>query len=332
MRFLITDITGFVGPHLANLLVRDGHEVHGLLRSSNGREEDIRDVVPDEVYGELRFIHGDLREFESCTQVLGQVDFDGVFHLAAQSHPPTSFLDPRGTFLTNALGTINLAEAIRTTSPDCRMLFCSTSEVYGAPAAERGPIDEDFPIAPVNPYGASKAAADCYVRERATSTGQGFFVTRALSHTRPPRGRCITKPTYAYQIVRILHGRQEPVLRVGTLASRRTVADVRDIAAAYARLMRHAEPGAAYNVGGEETFSMGELLDRMLDMTGLAGRVEKRVDPALVRPIDIPVQVCDSGRCRTLTGWRPRIPIDQTLADLLEYHTRKMGQPAPVPA
>jgi GDP-4-dehydro-6-deoxy-D-mannose reductase len=330
MRFLITGITGFVGPHLANLLVRDGHEVHGLLRSSNGREEDIRDVVPDEVYGELRFSHGDLREFESCTQVLGRVDFDGVFHLAAQSHPPTSFLDPRGTFLTNALGTVNLAEAIRTTTPACRLMFCSTSEVYGAPPAERGPINEDFPIAPVNPYGASKAAADCYVRERAASTGQGFFVTRAFSHTGPRRGRCFSIASDAYQIVRILHGRQEPVLRVGTLASRRTVADVRDVAAAYARLMLRAEPAAAYNVGGEETFSMGELLDRMLDLTGLAGQVEKRVDPTLVRPIDIPVQVCDSSRCRDLTGWQPQIPIDQTLSDLLEYHTRKMGHPAPV--
>ncbi|GIE95218.1 GDP-mannose 4,6-dehydratase [Paractinoplanes rishiriensis] len=325
MRFLITGITGFVGPHLADLLVREGHEVHGLVRSTNGREDDIRDVMPDETFSELRFVLGDLIDMESCVRALRTAEFDGVFHLAAQSHPPTSFADPRGTFVTNAIGTVNLADAIRTVSPSCRMLFCSTSEVYGAPDPALGLISEAFPIAPVNPYGVSKASADCYVRERAISEGLPFFVTRAFSHTGPRRGRCFSIASDAYQIVRILKSYQEPVIRVGTLSSARAVVDVRDISRAYYLLMQHAVPGAAYNVGGEEVFTMGELLDRMLDIAGLGDQVEKRVDPALVRPIDIPVQTCDSSRCRDLTGWQPSIKIDQTLSDLIEYYGRKIS-------
>ncbi len=324
MRYLITGITGFVGPHLANLLVEEKHEVHGFVRTSNGREDDIRDIVPDRIFDTLTFHFGDLTDYESLTNVMREVSFDGVFHLAAQSHPPTSFADPRGTFLTNAVGTVNVAEAIRVHRPACRLMFCSTSEVYGAPKESQGPIDENFPIEPVNPYGVSKAAADLYVRERAASEKLPFFVTRAFSHTGPRRGRRFSIASDVYQIVRILKGFQEPVLRVGTLSSKRVVMDVRDACRAYALLMRRAAGGEAYNVGGDEAFTMGQLVEQLLEMTGLKDRVKITVDPKLVRPIDIPVQICDTRKCRELTGWKPTIPIRKTLEDLLQYYDRKI--------
>jgi GDP-mannose 4,6-dehydratase len=324
MNVLITGITGFVGPHLANLLVTEGHEVHGFVRAANGREDDIRDVVPDSQFEKLRFHYGDLVDYESVVSVIRDNELDGVFHLAAQSHPPTSFVDPRGTFLANAVGTMNLAEAIRLYRPACRMMFCSTSEVYGAPPESAGPIDENFPIAPINPYAVSKAASDLYIRERAASHQLPFFLTRAFSHTGPRRGRKFSIASDAYQIVRIQKGFQEPVIRVGTLSSKRVVMDVRDACRAYYLLMQKAAPGEAYNVGGDEVFTMGEALDLMLEMSGLAGKVEKRVDPALVRPIDIPVQLCNSEKCRALTGWKPTIPIRQTLRDMLDYFSRKI--------
>ena len=324
MRYLITGITGFVGPHLANLLVEEGHEVHGFVRASNGREDDIRDVVPDKLYQPLQFHYGDLTDYESVSRVLAQVPFDGVFHLAAQSHPPTSFLDPRGTFLTNATGTVNLVEAIRANRPACRLMSCSTSEVYGAPLESQGPIHEGFPLVPVNPYGVSKAAADLYVRERAISEKLPFFVTRAFSHTGPRRGRRFSIASDVYQIVRIQKGLQEPVIQVGTLSSKRIVMDVRDCCRAYYLLMQRAQSGEAYNVGGDELFTIGQLLELMLEMTGLKDRVRLEVDPKLVRPIDIPVQICDTRKCRQLTGWKPVIPIRKMLADLLEYYTRKI--------
>jgi len=324
MKYLITGITGFAGPHLANLIIRDGHEVFGLVRESNGREQDIRDVVPDDVYAKLNFVYGDLTHFRSLDRIFKEEIFDGVFHLAAQSHPPTSFLDPYETFEINSLGTVNLAEAIATRQPECRLMFCSTSEVYGASPEEAGEITEDFAIAPVNPYGVSKAAADLYVSERAHSAKLPFFITRAFSHTGPRRGRNFSISSDAYQIARIKKGLQAPVINVGTLSSKRVIMDVRDCVKAYYLLMGRFTPGEAYNVGGDAMYSMGEVLDMMLELRGLAGKVEKRVDPKLVRPIDIPVQICDTKKCRQLTGWKPEIPMRQTLQDLLAYWDAKI--------
>ena len=324
MRYLITGITGFVGPHLANLLIEKGDEVWGFVRAANGREDDIRDIVPDRNFQKLNFVYGDFYDYDSCVTAIKAAKFDGVYHLGAQSHPPTSFADPRGTFLANATGTVNLAEAIRSVSSQTRMLFCSTSEVYGAPLESQGPINESFPIAPVNPYAVSKAAADLYVRERAVSEKLAFFVTRAFSHTGPRRGRRFSIASDVYQVVRILKGFQEPVIKVGTLSSKRVVMDVRDIARAYDLLMHKGIPGEAYNIGGDEVFTMGELLDQLIEMTGLKGKVQKEVDPKLVRPIDIPVQICDSRKFRDLTGFKPEIQIRKTLADLVEYYQRKI--------
>ena len=324
MKYLITGITGFAGPHLANLLVGEGHAVYGLVRESNGREQDIRDVVPDDIYAKLKFVYGDLTHFRSLERTFKDEAFDGVFHLAAQSHPPTSFLEPYETFEINSLGTVNLAEAIATRRPECRLMFCSTSEVYGDSPESAGEITESFPVAPMNPYGVSKAAADLYVRERARSVKLPFFITRAFSHTGPRRGRNFSISSDAYQIARIKKGLQEPVIDVGTLSSKRVIMDVRDCVKAYDLLMQTFTPGEAYNVGGDTVHSMGEVLDMMLDMRGLAGKVEKRVDHTLVRPIDIPVQICNTEKCRKLTGWKPEIRLAKTLEDLLAYWDAKI--------
>ena len=324
MKYLITGITGFAGPHLANLLVGEGHEVVGLVRESNGREQDIRDIVPDRVYAKLAFVYGDLTHFRSLDRIFKDDRFDGVFHLAAQSHPPTSFRDPYETFEINSLGTVNLAEAIASRQPECRLMFCSTSEVYGDSPESAGEITERFPIAPMNPYGVSKAAADLYISERARSVKLPFFITRAFSHTGPRRGRNFSISSDAYQIARIGKGLQEPIINVGTLSSKRVIMDVRDCVKAYHLLMQTFTPGEAYNVGGDKVHSMGEVLDVMLAMRGLAGKVEKRVDPRLVRPIDIPVQICNTEKCRKLTGWKPEIGLDRTLEDLLAYWDAKI--------
>jgi GDP-4-dehydro-6-deoxy-D-mannose reductase len=324
MKYLITGITGFVGPHLANLLIENNHEVYGLVRASNGTETDILDVVPDKNYNQIKFLYGDFTDRESINKVFKDNKFDGVYHLAAQSHPPTSFIDPRGTFETNAIGTVNIVEAIAKYQPTCSLMNCSTSEVYGAPAESTGSINEKFPVDPVNPYGVSKAAADLYVQERAKSLKLPFYVTRAFSHTGPRRGRNFSISSDAYQIVRIKKGFQDPVINVGTLSSRRVIMDARDCVMAYYLLMQKFSPGEVYNVGGDRLYSIGEILDKMLEMEGLVGKVEKRVDSKLVRPIDIPIQVCDTSKCRNLTGWAPKIPIEKTLRDLLDYWYYKM--------
>ena len=189
--------------------------------------------MSDNNFGQMKFTYGDLTNFDTIENIFKNEKFDGVFHLAAQSHPPTSFLDPRGTFMVNALGTINIADSIARYQPKCKLMFCSTSEVYGAVPESAGQITEEFQIAPVNPYGVSKAAADLYVRERAKSCNLLFFATRAFSHTGPRRGRTFSISSDAYQIIRIIKGFQEPVVNVGTLSSKRVVMDVRDCVKGY---------------------------------------------------------------------------------------------------
>lgn len=324
MRYLITGVTGFVGPHLANELIDAGNEVCGLVRCSNGREQAIRELVPDDKFQSIEFFYGDLLQPDLIRELFEEQKFDGVFDLAAQSHPPTSFRSPANTMAVNTMGTVNLVEAISKTQPDCRLMFCSTSEIYGAVPEAAGPIDESFPVAPINPYGVSKAGAELYVRERANSMGLPFFVTRAFSHTGQGRGAKFSISSDAYQLVRIERGYQEPIVKVGTLTSRRAVIDARDCVRAYHSLMNSFTSGHAYNIGGEPVYSMGELLDTMLELTGLKDKVTIETDPALVRPIDIPVQICNSDKVRKLTGWVPKISIEQTLSDLLDYWRNKI--------
>ena len=200
MKYLITGITGFVGPHLANLLVEEGHEVYGLVRHSNGRETDITDVVPYDVFKEIKFIYSDISNFRTLSKVFKEHQFDGVFHLAAQSHPPTSFADPLGTINDNVVGSANIIQCIEDYCPDAKLMFCSTSEVYGNVGIDKRAIKTTDQILPANPYGASKAATDIYLQERFENKKINGFITRAFSHTGPRRGRTFSISSDAYQI------------------------------------------------------------------------------------------------------------------------------------
>ncbi|HLC73091.1 MAG TPA: GDP-mannose 4,6-dehydratase [Candidatus Nanoarchaeia archaeon] len=328
MKYLITGIRGFAGPHLANKIIEDGHEVVALLRAVTGQESDILDVVPEKNFSKIKFVFGDLSRYETLANIFKKNEIDGAFHLAAQSHPPTSFLDPIGTFDTNTIGTMNLAQAIKDNSPNTKLMFCSTSEVYGAPLEEKGPITEDFPISPINPYGVSKAAADLYIRNIAKAENLPFFVTRAFSHTGPRRGRIFSISDRAFEIVTIEKGMKKPLVRHGKLDAKRAIIDVRDCVNAYYLLMNKFKPGEAYNIGGDQVYTMGSILDKLLSFSKIEGEVTKEPaydDPATYRPIDIPVQICDSTKARNLTGWKPKIQIDQTLNDLLNYWRMKIN-------
>lgn len=166
MKYLITGITGFACPHLADVLHNEGHEIYGLVRESNRMETDILDIVSYEVFSKITFLYSDLKIFRTLTNIFKKHKFDVVFHLAAQSHPPTSFIDPIGAFETNVMGSVNLIQAILDNQPDCKLMFCSSVEVYGNEGIDRRNIKEDNVIIPANPYGATKASIDVYLQER----------------------------------------------------------------------------------------------------------------------------------------------------------------------
>lgn len=329
-RYLITGITGFAGAHLAELLHKEGHEVIGLIRKSNGMESDILDVVSQECFDAIKFEYGDITDRRSLEKVMRKYPYmTGSFLLAAQSHPPTSFLHPLDTFNINVMGTANLIDVIEHIyGTDCKIMQCSTSEVYGNSGSDGKHLKESDPLAPCNPYAVSKAASDLYMQERMMNKKINGFVTRAFSHSGARRGRTFSISCDAYQIAsKMLEKPNEGgipyQIDVGNLETVRTVIDVRDIVRAYYLLMMNPESsGKVFNVCGDTPRKMGFFTDFMIAESGL--NIEKVISPKLYRPIDIAYQIGDTTAIRELTGWKPEIPIEQTLCDLLQYWIRKM--------
>ena len=324
MKFLITGITGFTGPHMANVLHREGHEIFGLVRSSNGMETDILDICPDEVFNSITFVYSDLCNYRKMNNIFKEHKFDGVFHLAAQAHPPTSITDPIGTFETNVMGTVNLIQAILDNQPECKLMFCSSVEVYGNEGIDQRHITEDNTLLPANPYGATKAAIDLYIQERMKNKQLRAFITRAFCHSGPRRGKNYSISSDAFQIARMMLGKQKPVLRVGNLKTWRVVMDVRDIVEGYYLLMMDDRAlGEVYNISGDTPRQMQYYADRMKEMSGVENITEV-IEPKFWRKIDIQYQMGDDSKFRKLTGYKNQYPIDQTLSDLLQYWVKKI--------
>jgi GDP-4-dehydro-6-deoxy-D-mannose reductase len=324
MKYLITGITGFLGPHLANKLVNEGHEVYGLVRINMGRENDLRDIIPEDVFSKLKFVYADLCNFRKLLAIFKEEKFDGVFHLAAQTHPPTSFTDPIGTWEWNVMGSVNLMTAVLDTQPECKFLFCSTVEVYGNEGIDGRKLNEDDKFLPANPYGASKAAIDMYIQERMKNKQMNAVIVRPFCFTGPRRGATFSISSDAIQIARMVLGKQEKVLRIGNLDTIRAVTDVRDIANAFFLVMTNpTTSGKVYNVCGGVPLKMRYYTDKLLELSGLTD-VEQRIDQKLWRPIDIQYQDGDARRIREELGWEPKYTIDKTLEDLLQYWLKKL--------
>jgi GDP-4-dehydro-6-deoxy-D-mannose reductase len=325
MKYLITGITGFAGPHLANLLLQEGHEVFGLLRCSNGREVDITDIVSESNFNRIKFLYSDLTNHRTLVTLFKENSFDGVFHLAAQSHPPTSFVDPIGTFDSNIMGTANLIQAIVDNQPECKLMFCSTSEVYGNIGSDKRKITTDDKLFPANPYGVSKASTDLYMQERMENGKLRGFITRAFSHTGPRRGKNFSISCDANHLASMMLGEESRTLSVGNLDTVRVVMDVRDCVNAYYLLMiNDASDGKVFNVCGDTPRPMGFFTDKLIEKSGLDG-IDKWVNPKYYRPIDINYQDGDASPLKALTGWECRYSIDETLLDLLDYWFKKLS-------
>lgn len=324
MKYLITGITGFAGPHLANVLHNEGHEIYGLVRGSNGMETDILDIVSDNVYSKITFLYSDLKNFRTLTNIFKDHKFDGVFHLAAQSHPPTSFTDPIGTFETNVMGSVNLIQAILDNQPDCKLMFCSSVEVYGNEGIDQRNIKEDNVIIPANPYGATKAAIDVYLQERMKNKQINAFITRAFCHSGPRRGKTFSISSDAYQIGRMMKGHQEKVLKIGNLETTRVVMDVRDIVMGYYLLMiNDKSSGEVFNISGDTPRKMRYYTDKLKELSGLEG-IEEVIEPKFWREIDIDYQMGNDEKFRKLTGYQNKYDIDTTMKDLLDYWVKKI--------
>jgi len=320
-RALITGITGMVGSHLADfLLERTDWEIDGLCRWRSPLDN-VAHLLPLANRGDrLRFLYGDLRDYVSLQDAVEKAHPDYVFHLAAQSYPSTSFSAPLDTYDTNVTGTARLLEALRRTrGTDPLIHVCASSEVYGRVPKDKVPINEECGFHPASPYAISKVGTDLVGRFHAEAYGQKVMTTRMFTHTGPRRGDVFAESTFAKQIAMIEVGAIPPVLKVGNLDSLRTWSDVRDAVRAYYMLLTiDPRPGAYYNIGGSYSCTVGKMLEYLLSMSTAKG-IKVEVDAARLRPIDADLQVPDTSKFATHTGWRPEIPFEKTMQDLLDY-------------
>jgi GDP-mannose 4,6-dehydratase len=318
---LITGITGMVGSHLADfLLEKTDWDIYGLCRWRSPLDN-VRQLIPLANKGErVYFKYADLRDYVSLQNVVDEVLPDYVFHLAAQSYPSTSFTSPLDTLDTNIQGTERLLEALRRRQDISPLIHvCSSSEVFGRVPREKLPINEECTFHPASPYAISKVGTDLLGRYHAEAYGQKVLVTRMFTHTGPRRGDVFAESTFAKQIAMIEKDLVPPVIKVGNLNSLRTWSDVRDAVRAYYMLLTiNPVPGEYYNIGGAFSCSVKEMLSHLISLS-TCKRIDVEVEQERLRPIDADLQVPDTSKFRTHTGWQPEIPFDRTMMDLLNY-------------
>lgn len=294
MRVLVTGADGFVGRRLVGRLRSDGHTPWTCDRDS----VDVSDAA-------------------SVERAVAESAPDAVIHLAAVSFVPESMRDPALTFRVNYLGALHLLRALEARAPAARLLLVGSAEQYAPVRPGERARRETDPLEPRSPYARTKAAAEVLGR-LAAERGRPVVRVRAFNHTGAGQEPRFVAPDFARQIAAISAGRREPVMRVGNLDSVRDFLHVDDVIDAYLRLLDPAVPATVYNVASGEPTRIGDLLDTLCRLAGVAPKIE--TDPARLRPAD--AMVGDATRLRQATGWRPSHTLEETLSELLEHWRR----------
>ena len=313
MKVFITGATGFVGSHLTEYIVQknEGHSIYGLCRWRSPKDN------LSKIFDKITLVEGDLCDLSALIRHLKAIKPDVIFHLAAQSYVLTSFSSPVHTLWTNVIGTANLLEAVRITEIDPVIHVCSSSEVYGQVNEADVPIKETCPFRPASPYAVSKVAEDMLALQYWLSYKMKTIRTRMFTHTGPRRGDVFAMSSFAKQVAAAELQLKGPVINVGNLDSVRTFCDVRDAVKAYWLLVHKCKPGTVYNIGGNQTMTIREALDKLLSFSKM--KFEIKVDPKLLRPSDVTLQIPCTDKFQNETGWKPEIPLEKTLEDLLIF-------------
>lgn len=291
MKVVITGSGGFVAQHLLKHLEEQGHTVYGF---------DLKDGW-------------DVRDYESVRKFLDKVRPDRIYHLAALTFVPESFLSARRAIEINTLGSLNILDAVRALGLKTRIHMAGTSEEYGDTSSVEEPITELSLPNPSSPYAVGKLAMDHLARIYSQAYGMNVVVTRAYNHCGPGRGEEFAESSFAKQIVEIERGQRDKLLH-GNLESVRNYTDVRDIVKAYA-LAIELEPGI-YNICSDQNVTMQEMMDILVKHS--TSEITLEVSPALYRPNDFSFKKPSCKKFSDLTGWKAEIPLETTLKEIIE--------------
>ncbi len=305
-RALVTGAGGFVGQKLCAYLTQQGWEVRGA---------DAR--TPQDP---ATCIQCDVSDFDQAQRAVtwaGPVTH--VFHLAAVTFVPDAIQHPAATMAVNACGTIHLLHALRDHAPDARFLFVGSAEVYGPP--QELPVTEKHPLDPQNPYAIAKAAADQYCRFVHRSTEMAIIRARPFNHSGVGQSDRFVLSSFARQVAQAEGDEGTGVVRVGDLAAARDFLHVDDVVRAYEVLALKGTAGEAYNICSGQSQQVEDALKALIGLSSRDIAVES--DPSRLRPVEVPVVQGSHEKLTADTGWRPEIPFDQVLADLLSYWREK---------
>jgi GDP-4-dehydro-6-deoxy-D-mannose reductase len=293
MKALVTGASGFVGPHLVAHLEAFGDDVVAVDR---GGKTPV-----------------DVTDRDAVEVVMRDVRPAAVYHLAALSHVAESWSAAANSFRVNAEGTLNVLVAARDAGVG-RVLVVGSAEEYGAVRDADLPIDEDAPLRPMTPYGASKVAADYLALQAYLGGGLETVRARPFNHTGPGQSARFLVPALARRVAEAERAGEDKVL-VGSLDPVRDITDVRDVVRAYRSLVEHGEPGEVYNVCSGRGTTVREVAERLL--AHARRKLELVVDESLVRKVEVPRLVGNPSKIGAAIGWAPQIDIDRTLDDVL---------------
>lgn len=324
LRALITGYGGFAGSHLAeHLLSETDWRIWGTVYPA--------DAVARHHQAAVAAMPADLRDPAVTAEAVAAADPDLVFHLAGQSSVHDAWRDPWATFETNVRMQVNLHQALAARGRAVRMVVVTSNEVYGAPPPERLPVDETAPLAPLNPYAASKVAQDMMAELYGLAHDEVEVIrVRPFTHIGPHQDSRFVTASFARQVAEIEAGVAEPRVRVGNLSAERDFSDVRDIVRGYRLVAERGRPGEVYNLGSGRAHAIEEVLNLMVAHSGVDVEVVR--DPELTRPSDVPRTLCDAGKAHRELGWAAEIPFERTLADILDaWRAVVAARPSPEP-
>ena len=317
MRALITGLNGFAGSHLADFLLAQGN-----IELFGGVFGNCDNIV--HLDKRVTFIEGDLRDLHFAQALLAQALPDRIYHLAGQAFAPVSWQDPWATIEVNLRAEVNVLHAAAQAQSTARVLVIGSFDEYGRVDASHLPVTEDTPLHPDSPYAVSKIAQDFLGLQYFQSHHLHVVRVRPSNHIGPRQSEQFVTSNFAKQIAAIEAGAREPVLFVGNLDAQRDFTDVRDMVRAYYLALERGAPGEVYNIGSGRAYPIQQVLDLMLKQSRAPIRVEQ--DAARLRPSDTPIMYVDSTKFRAQTGWEPRIPLEQSLRDILDYWRAKVKQ------
>lgn len=320
MRVLITGITGFVGSHLSKFLIEKGLEVFGTTTSIP--------LNPPLLKGDIgglgiKIFKCDIRDAANIKEILSEIKPQRIYHLSAVSFPPDSLKNPRITYDVNFYGTMNLLDALISSGLNSKILFVGSSDEYGAVSGRNVPITEDCLLNPRSPYAVSKAAADLLSYYYFKTFGIYIIRARPFNHTGPGQRPDFVCSDFAKQVAEIECGIRKPVIYTGDLEAEKDFTDVRDIIRAYWLAIEKGVSGEVYNICSERSYSIRWILNTILSFTDVS--VEIKEDSLKLRPADIKIIKGDCSKFKAVTGWKPTIPLEKTLEDLLNYWREKVS-------